>query len=213
MNTQSHVLLGAALFGRREVPGTSLAAVAGSLAPDLPLYALFVIARMSGYTNTQFFREMYWQEPVPTLMGVGHSFVLYGALLLVGLAFRRRQEGRGLLLPTAVPHQARFGQMLTIFALAALIHALFDFLLHNEDAHMQFWPLSRWVFHSPVSYWDPAYYGNYWGLAEAALGIVCAVVIWRRYAKRWVRALCAVAIVMYAAVPVYFVTSIADHAM
>lgn len=213
MNTQSHVLLGVALFSRREIPGTGVAAVAGSVAPDLPLYALFVIARMSGYSNSQFFREMYWQEPVPTLMGAGHSFAIYGGLALVGMVLWRRQEGASFLTRPVTPHRARFGQLLTIFALSALLHALFDFLLHREDAHMQFWPLSRWVFRSPVSYWDPSHYGNYWGLAEAALGIICAVVIWRRYSRWWVRTLCAAAIVMYVAVPFYFVTSISDHTM
>jgi membrane-bound metal-dependent hydrolase YbcI (DUF457 family) len=213
MNTQSHVLLGVALFSRREVPGTGIAAVMGSLAPDLPLYALFAIARMSGYSNSQFFRDMYWREPVPTMMGASHSFIIYGVLLLVGLVLWRRQEGPGFAAGWAKPHRARFGQLLSVFSLAALIHALFDFLLHNDDAHMQFWPLLRWQFHSPVSYWNPAHYGNYWGLAEAALGIVCAVVIWRRYPKPWVRVLCAVAIAMYVAVPAYFVLSIADHAM
>jgi membrane-bound metal-dependent hydrolase YbcI (DUF457 family) len=213
MNTQSHVLLGVALFSRRQVPGTGIAAVLGSLAPDLPLYALFVAARMSGYSNAQFFREMYWQEPVPTTMGASHSFVIYGVLLLVGMMLWRRQEGPGFLAQRAEPHRARFGQLLSIFAVAALVHAVFDFLLHHDDAHMQFWPVSRWLFRSPISYWDPTYYGNYWGLAEAALGIACAVVIWRRYPKLWVRALCALAIFMYVAVPAYFVLSIADHAM
>ncbi len=57
MNTQSHVLLGAALFSRREVSGTGLAAILGSLAPDVPLYAAFAVARMTGQSNSQFFRE------------------------------------------------------------------------------------------------------------------------------------------------------------
>lgn len=213
MNTQSHVLLGAALFARREVPGTGIAAVAGSLAPDVPLYALFVIARVSGVSNSEFFQEMYWREPLPSVMGASHSFVVGATLLAIGMLWWRRQEGPGFLASWRAPHKARFGQMLAIFSLAALIHALSDFLLHHDDAHMQFWPLSRWLFRSPLSYWDPSHYGNYWGLAEATLGIACAIVIWRRYSRLWMRALCAIAIVMYAAVPVYFVTSIADHAM
>ena len=45
------------------------------------------------------------------------------------------------------------------------------------------------------------------------MGIACAVILWRRFTAYWVRVLCALAVIMYVAVPVYFVMSIADHQM
>lgn len=208
MNTQTHVLLGAALFARAGLPAQSLAAVAGGLAPDLPLYAFFVGARTAGYDNAAVFDVLYWREPMPTLLGASHSFVLLGLLLAGGLLWRRRAAASGRRANADTP-----GAALTVFALAALLHAASDFLLHRDDAHMQFWPLSRWTFASPVSYWDPAHFGTWWSAAEALLGIACAFVVWRRFRHLLVRGLAGLAIAMYAAVPLYFVLSIPGHQM
>ena len=60
---------------------------------------------------------------------------------------------------------------------AALLHLGFDFLLHNDDGRAHFWPLSNWVFQSPVSYWDPDHYGNIAGSIEVALSVLCCGVL------------------------------------
>ena len=213
MNTQSHVLLGAAIFTRRAMPARNIAAVVGSLVPDIPLYLFFLSMRVAGYSNSEIFRDLYWQEPMPSIMGASHSFVIFGALFLIGLVLWRRQEGATRIFAPVEGRPARFGEVLTIFAAAVLLHAAADFLLHHDDAHSQFWPVSTWKFRSPVSYWDPAHYGSYWSAVEALIGIACAVILWRRFTAFWVRVLCALAIIMYVAVPVYFVMSIADHQM
>jgi hypothetical protein len=97
------------------------------------------------------------------------------------------------------------------FSASALLHSAIDFLVHRDDGHMQFWPLTDWRFQSPVSYWDPAHGGNWFGLFEAALGILLIVVLFRRYRSRRVRAMLAAALALYAAVPAYFVLGIAHH--
>jgi hypothetical protein len=37
---------------------------------------------------------------------------------------------------------------------AALVHLALDFPLHRYDGGSDFWPVTWWVFESPVSYWD-----------------------------------------------------------
>ena len=209
MNTQSHVLLGAALFSGRGIGGRGLAAVVGSLAPDFPLFVLFGAARLAGNSNSEFFRVIYWQEPIPTIMGASHSFIVWGAVFAAGLWLWRRQgDVRFFGAEAAPPRAIGTGEALSIAAAAGLLHALADFALHRDDAHMQFWPLTDWRFRSPVSYWDGNHYGDYWSLAEAAIGIACAVVLWRRFPSLWVRTACGAAILMYVAVPAYFIHSI-----
>ncbi len=90
------------------------------------------------------------------------------------------------------------------FAGSALLHSVIDFLVHREDAHMQFWPLTEWRFVSPVSYWDPAHYGNWFSLFEAALGLVMAVMLFRRYRNVLARIALAIAILLYASAPAFF---------
>lgn len=214
MYTQTHVLVGAALFSRRRITGRSLAAVAGSLAPDLALYASLIAARFAGKSNSEFFGELYWREPVVTIMRASHSLPIFGTLLLVGVvAWRQKNTGENGGGSGIQAGAASFGEALTFFCLAALLHAVTDFMLHNEDAHMQLWPISRWKFASPVSYWDPSRFGSYWSLLEAALGIFCAIVLWRRFSRIWIRILCVGAIVMYVAAPFYFTASMPDHVM
>ncbi|MEQ9571409.1 MAG: hypothetical protein RLN95_04890, partial [Nitratireductor sp.] len=90
------------------------------------------------------------------------------------------------------------------FSASALLHSLIDFLTHRADAHMHLWPLSDWRFRSPVSYWDPDYYGNWFGLFEAALGVALIVVLFRRYRALPLRAGLLVVLGLYVAVPAFF---------
>ena len=79
-----------------------------------------------------------------------------------------------------------------------------DFFTHNNDAHMQLWPLTRWKFISPVSYYDPDHYGAIMQLVEFGLIILMLALLWRRFDARWVRWSSAVAMLAAIAVPIYF---------
>jgi len=78
--------------------------------------------------------------------------------------------------------------------------------LHVDDAHAHFWPFSDWRFVSPVSYWNPGYYGHIWAPIEGALALALALiaVLWLRFQPRWVRAALVLAALSYVAVPAYF---------
>lgn len=170
MNTPAHMLIGAALFARRDRPALTLAALAGGLVPDLALLGMVQWAvRMRGIPESTIFGELYFGETWQRIFGADHSFVLWGAVFVLALWFTR---------PAAAA-----------LAGAALAHAAADFLLHHEDARRQFWPLSDWVFRSPVSYWDPARFGGIVAPVEAALVLVLAALLLRRLRRWWERGL------------------------
>jgi hypothetical protein len=185
VNTQSHILIGAVLYGGK-VPNRAWAAAAGGIAPDVPMLAIVAALKFFGMPARQIFGEMYWENWWQITNAISHSFLLWG--LLAFIAFARRWP------------------LILAFTASGLTHAAIDFLCHREDAHMQFWPLTRWKFVSPVSYWDPAHFGRYFGAFEALLGLAMAVIIFRRFRNMIVRAFLLIAMAIYVAVPAYFIT-------
>ncbi len=190
MNTQTHIIMGAALFGR-PAPRFAVAGALGGIIPDLPMYVIIVSLRVAGYPLSEIFGKIYWEYWWQVSNAIGHSFLLWGAILAVSLMARSQSwSGIGVALSGS-----------------ALFHSIIDFLCHRDDAHMHFWPLTEWRFRSPVSYWDRNFYGNQFGLFEAAFGIALAMLLWRRYQKLWIRALLALCIAAYVVVPMYFIMS------
>lgn len=184
--------MGALLFGRA-APRAALAGAVGGFAPDVPMLAIVATLKFSGIPSSVIFGHMYWERWWQVTNAIGHSFLLWGSLLVLALIMTRR--GASTLWPLVLS-----------FAAAALLHSCIDFLVHREDAHMHLWPLSDWKFVSPVSYWNPAHYGRVFAPFEMLLGIVMAVLLFRRYRSVIVRGLLAVAMFCYVAVPLYFMS-------
>ncbi len=198
MNTQSHVIMGAVLFGR----GVSRKAWAGALGgavPDFPMILIVLTLKLSGLSDRSIFGEMYWQNWWQVTNAIGHSFWLWSGLVIFGMIMRDR-------LSSSVRAFDNW-TLVSLFAGSALLHTAIDFLCHREDAHMSLWPVTRWKFMSPVSYYDSAHFGNWFSLFEAALGLCLAVVLFRQFASRRLRACLAIAMAMYVAVPAYFIFS------
>ncbi len=221
MNSQTHMLMGAVLFGR-PVPRLAWAAAAGGVAPDFPMYVIIAGLRMFGYPMREIFDRLYWSDWWQIANAFGHSFLLWGGLVAGSMAIlSRHRSAHTSVAPTAptgrVDEEAPAVRLKPLASLvlavsaSALLHSAIDFLVHRDDGHMHFWPLTEWRFQSPVSYWDPAHGGNWFGLFEAAVGIVLIVVLFRRYRSRRVRAMLGLALALYAAVPAYFVLGIAHH--
>ncbi|MEM6371906.1 MAG: cobalamin biosynthesis protein CobQ [Pseudomonadota bacterium] len=170
MNTPAHLLLGAAAFGRPAHGRILLAAFAGGLLPDLSLYvlagtSLFIL----NIPPARVFNELYFSDAWQTVFAIDNSFLLWG--LLLGVALWQR-------VPWAIAVTG-----------AAMLHVLLDFPLHNDDGRSHFWPLSWWVFESPVSYWDRAHGAMWVAPIEAALSVACVVLIWLRRPPLWAVAL------------------------
>lgn len=168
MNTPAHLIFGLAAFSRPGQWGVTTAAMTGALLPDLSLYvlagsAIFVL----GIDPEIVFRDYYYSEAWQTIFQIDNSFLIWGALLALALW-----------------RKSAWAVALTG---AALLHLAFDFPLHHDDGRAHFWPLSTWVFESPVSYWDPGHYGGIVSALEMAICGGLSVVLWRRFPTLWPR--------------------------
>ena len=73
------------------------------------------------------------------------------------------------------------------FAGAGFLHLTLDFPLHHDDGRSHFWPVSDWIFESPVSYWDPNTHGGIFSVFEIALCIALLTLLWRRFSGNFAR--------------------------
>jgi hypothetical protein len=196
MNTQSHVIMGAVLFGRG-IPAKAWAGALGGIIPDVPMILIVIALKLAGMPARTIFDEMYWQNWWQITNAIGHNFWLWGGLVILGLAMRDRLSSSA----------RNFDQWttLSLFAGSALLHTAVDFLCHREDAHMSFWPVTRWKFVSPVSYYDPAHYGLWFSLFEVVLGLSLAFILFRQFKNLVLRGFLAIAMALYVAVPAYFI--------
>jgi F0F1-type ATP synthase assembly protein I len=185
MNTQTHVLMGAALLGSTPQPDLTLAAAAGGLAPDLPMFMLVGCARWIGrHAPRDIFGTLYFSDRWQTLLAPWHSLPLWTAALALAL-------WQGWIVAAA-------------FAASALLHVGVDFFLHVHDAHRQLWPLSSWRFRSPVSYWDSRHHGHLFRPIEMALAIGFAGYLLTQYRSPLVVALLVATLGLYGAQLAYF---------
>ncbi|MEM6339726.1 MAG: cobalamin biosynthesis protein CobQ [Pseudomonadota bacterium] len=160
MNTPAHLLLGAAVMGRGKEWPVLAAAFLGALLPDLSLYllagtALFVLS----IPPRVVFDELYFSETWQTIFAIDNSFLVWGGLFAIAL-WRRQAWAIAL-------------------TGAALLHLTLDFPLHHDDGRPHFWPLSWWVFESPLSYWDRRQGAMWVAPIEAAIASAAAVVLWK----------------------------------
>lgn len=164
------MLIGAALFGRSDRPKAMFAAFAGGLTPDLPMFLMvFMATRFSGIPEHEVFGTLYFSESWQRVFALDHSFFVWMALIVSGLVLR---------FPAVVA-----------FAGAAFAHAAIDFVTHSDDARRQLLPFSDRVFQSPISYWDPAHYGEIIAPIEAGLAIALTAVLLWRLEQWWARGL------------------------
>mmetsp|Transcript_22627 Transcript_22627/g.37044 ORF Transcript_22627/g.37044 Transcript_22627/m.37044 type:complete len:154 (-) Transcript_22627:1973-2434(-) len=130
--------------------------------------ALFIL----GIAPQRVFDELYFSDAWQMVFAIDNSFFVWGALL--GIALWRQ-------VPWAI---ALTG--------AGLLHLCLDFPLHHDDGRSHFWPLTRWVFESPLSYWDRAHGAMWVAPFEAALVVGACVVLWMRRVSWIVMAVAAV---------------------
>ena len=174
MNTPAHLILGAATLGRPRMIATNIAAISGSLLPDLSLYLLTAHALLVQQHSARYvFSTLYFSPEWQQVFAIDNSIFIWAAITLTGLLTRSR--------------------WLLVLGLAGLIHLATDFPLHHDDGRPIFWPISDWVFQSPVSYWDPSHFGNIVGPLEAILSGILCVFLWYRF-RHWASRLAIVAL-------------------
>src|SRR5690242_19641069 len=172
------MLIGLAALGRPGDTRRSLAAVGGALLPDLPAILLVVWAlHVEGRSPGEVFGLLYWSPSWQAIFAPTHAFPVWGLALAAALALR--------------------SPLLVAFTASGLIHLACDFPVHLTDAHRQFWPLTDWRFHSPVSYWDPAHYGNIVAPLEGMLAVSLTVFLLIRFKSPPARSVVAVVLIAY----------------
>jgi len=170
MNTPAHLIFGLTAFGRADSASVTAAALVGSLIPDLSLYLMAGTYLLLLDTPPRVvFGELYFSDAWQSVFRIDNSFVLWGIALILGVMAR--------------------APVIIALCGAALLHLLLDFPLHHDDGRAHFWPISDWIFASPVSYWDIGHYGGIVGPIEIGLSLAFCALLWRRYAGRWMRAL------------------------
>lgn len=196
MNTPSHALLAAALekpIAKRlarnpdRLPSVRMSALlVGSFIPDFLLTAvaiIFIIRDMAvgAFSVIDFdslepgqppppewleisltmrlFDDWFFNNPwIITIQNLFHSPILLLLYIAVGYWLWRRGT--------------RWAGWFFWMAAAAMLHTLLDIPLHVDDGPLLLFPLN-WTlrYESPISYWDPEYYGREWSYFEGALDI------------------------------------------
>ncbi|MBM7068272.1 cobalamin biosynthesis protein CobQ [Actibacterium sp. 188UL27-1] len=175
MNTPAHLIFGAAAFARPNAPAVTTAALAGAMLPDLSLYVLVGWHLLWLGTPAQVvFDQLYFSDAWMRIFRVDNSFILWGVGFAAALACRSR--------------------WCIALTGAALLHLALDFPLHHDDGRPQFWPLTNWIFESPVSYWDSRAYGNIVGPIEVVASLILCGVLWRRFKAPLSRAVIVLAV-------------------
>lgn len=191
MNTFSHTIITAALNRRyktadaadERLPVVTWALLLGSFLPDVPLYILSAvfIANNVIFAETpppdgmfgEAYDTLYFTDP---LWIVGHNALhaplMVGLLLAVGYWW-------------GVRGSRRWALALFWFALGCGLHSSIDILTHANDGPLLLFPFDwQTRFSSPISYWDPQYYGNIFGVFEQVLNVGLLAYLWVSRPKR-----------------------------
>jgi len=173
MYTPTHLIIGMAAFGRVDTPKVTAAALFGALLPDLSLYLLAGTHLVVLGTDPQIvFGQLYFSDLWQSIFRIDNSFIVWGALLVSAFLVR--------------------SSWAVALSGAALLHIGLDFPLHHDDGRAHFWPVTNWIFESPVSYWDPKHYGSILTPIELAASWGVCVWLWRKFSGRLLKSLIVV---------------------
>ncbi len=162
MNTPAHIMVNLLCLGRSDQVNVLTPVVIGAVLPDAPMFLFYFVEKVVRRTPehviwTHSYHQQHWQNFIDWF----NSLPLMVAGLLVTAWFGSKV---GMLL---------FGSM--------VLHILGDFPLHNDDAHRHFFPFSHWRWHSPISYWDPKYFGHLVTILEILAVVLSCLILWQTY--------------------------------
>ena len=189
MNTPVHATLALAVLGKKEKPKELKWIFLGAVLPDLSMFGLFFYEVMIGTPQRIIWNEKYYTPLWQNTTDLFNSFPLFLALYLLALYQRWRA--------------------VQVVCLAAFLHLATDLPLHHDDGHRHFYPLSDWRYESPISYWDPNHYGDYWMIVEMVLLLVTAYLSYRVITNKGWRGVLLGACLLTLALPLVFFLTLA----
>lgn len=149
--------------------------VAGSMLPDYVYFLMIGLMLIRGQLNfteitslspqvMMFFLPMYpWVVKTDL---IGHSVVVWGAAFILTL------------LPVVNRLQA--------FVVGWGTHLLFDAFTHGAYANLFLYPLSLYAVHSPVSFWEPAYFAREFNIVNSALmALMAGYILYKWLSKKY----------------------------
>ena len=146
-----------------------MAVLLGSVLPDVPFSALtllytayygWVSAPPAGQPLHEYLHfDLYFNDPIWQIgTSLLHAPFLIAIWLGIGWWALRRQQ--------------KWGVILFWFAVGAGFHALIDILTHHSDGPLLLFPFNwHYRFPSPISYWEPDYYGRLFFRLEHVLDV------------------------------------------
>ena len=177
MTTPSHLIMTLALHRRmRAKPIPRTAVGMGAIAPDIALIILmslgtFWFSVQYPWTLAEGHRyamdAAYYTNPAWVIAyNLLHAPLVLGLLLI--LTWRARWS------------QAGWARWVFWFTSAASLHTIIDIGTHHTDGPLLLFPFNWHLrFHSPLSYWNPQYYG-FWVLSfELVLDLGLLIYLWR----------------------------------
>lgn len=181
METYSHSFFTWALakHGIKAGRAAGIAGAVGAAFPDLPSFAgtayyvgtAYITEGWASMDSQEVLDAIYFTGPFGGTGSALHSAVPPAILLLVYVLARLKGlDPRRIML---------------WFLIGWLGHALADFLTHAGDTRPLFWPLTDWQWSSPVSYYNPAYYGReFFFTSHALIVVTMAFLLGRRIRNR-----------------------------
>ena len=174
MDTAAHVVLNLVVQARPSQSRVFILIITGAMLPDLPIFIFYAWESwIVGSSESAIWSTRYFLPGWQNFIDVFNSIPIILLLLTASVLFRFKPG--------------------TIVLIGMLLHVLFDIPLHNDDAHRHFYPISDWKFFSPVSYWDPRFYGELVHMVQI-IGVAIGLIwLWIRHCDRIAR-VCVVAL-------------------
>ncbi len=156
-----------------------IAGAVGAAFPDIPAFAatayyigpVYLRDGWSSMDTEAVLDAIYFTGPFGATGSALHSIVPVAVLLVLYRVFRLGGS------------DAR--RIFLWFLLGWLGHTVVDFLTHVDDARPLFWPMSGWLWSSPVSYYNSDYYGREFSLISNGVAVaIMALLLVKRVVKR-----------------------------
>ncbi len=156
-----------------------IAGAVGAAFPDIPAFIAtayyigpaYLRDGWSSMDTEEVLDAIYFTGPFGATGSAFHSIVPVAALLVLYRVLRLGSR------------DAR--RILLWFLLGWLGHTIVDFLTHVDDARPLFWPISDWLWSSPVSYYNSDYYGREFSLiSNGAAFAIIVLLLMKRIVKR-----------------------------